>query len=431
MAQKGSFFHSEREETASLDELRALQSERLSRIFRHIYEKNTTQRARFREVGIGPEDIVGLEDLRKIPTMDKALMRANYPLGLSCVSKKDVLEMHMSSGSTGSPIVMPYTQADLDQWTLCMARCLRMAGAEPADAIQITPTFGLFNGGFGFYHGAEELGLFVLPTGAGNMRGQIRIAQDFGTRIIAGVVSYAIRLMEVLDSTGGALPDLEIGIFGAEVFSDAMKQRISEELGVEVYDIYGLTEVGGVGTGMDCPAHDGLHIWEDQYIVEINDPVTGEAMPDGEPGELVMTSLTREALPVLRFKTGDVTRVVSRERCACGRTHVRVAPITGRTDDMLVVKGVNFFPRDVEEALMEIPGVGMNYRIVIGDADGIKQVLVQVEAEPAVTEESVRRAVRNSVGISPKVELLARGQLPRDEEKRKRVVYMESHDTTH
>ena len=430
MSHKGSFFHSEREETASLDELRAIQSERLCRIFRHIYEKSTTQRARFREAGIRPEDIRGLDELRMLPTMDKALMRANYPLGLSCVGKKDVLEMHMSSGSTGAPVVMPYTEADLEQWTLCMARCLRMAGAEPADAIQITPAFGLFNGGFGFYHGAEELGLFVLPTGAGNTRGQLRIARDFGTRIIAGVVSYALRLMEVLETSGETLPDLEIGIFGAETFSDALKKRISEELGIEVFDIYGLTETGGVGTAMDCSAHDGLHIWEDQYIIEINDPETGEPMPDGQPGELVITSLTREALPVLRFKTGDITRVLSRERCACGRTHARIAPIMGRTDDMLVVKGANFFPRDVEEALMEIPGVGTNYQIVIGDSDGIKQVLVQVEAEPDVTEESVRRSVRNAVGISPKVELLARGQLPRGEDKRKRVVFQDATDTT-
>ena len=422
MAAKGRF-HSPREETASLDELRAMQSERLCTVVRHVYDKNTTQRARFREAGLAPEDIRGLDDLRKIPTMDKPVMRANYPLRLSCVSKKQILEMHMSSGSTGSPIVMPYTQADLEQWTMCMARCLRMAGAEPADVIQITPSFGLFNGGFGFYHGAEELGLFVLPTGSGNTQRQIRLAKDFGTRIITGVVSYGIRLMEVLADSGETLPDLEIGVFGAEAFSDSMKDRISEELGIEVFDIYGLTETGGVGTGMDCSAHDGIHIWEDQYIVEVNDPKTGEPVADGEYGELVVTALTREALPVLRFKTGDITRVVSRAECACGRTHVRIASITGRADDTLIVKGVNFFPRDLEEVLMAIPGVGANYQIIVEEKDGLTDLDVQVEADPEVTEEVVRKAIRDMLGFSQKVRMFPRGKLPRPEGKVNHVIF--------
>lgn len=426
-----SSFYNEVEETLPADELRRLQSERLRTIFRYVYDKNTTQRERYRNVGIAPEDINGLDDLRRIPTMSKADLRNTYPLGLSCVPKREIAEMHMSSGSTGTPVVMPYTQRDLDLWASCMARCLKMAGAEGADVIQITPSFGLFNGGFGFYHGAEALNLFVLPTGSGNTQRQIRLAQDFGSRIITGVVSYGIRLMEVLEELGETLPDLEVGIFGAEVFSDAMKKKIAEGLGIEVYDIYGVTETGGIGTGMECPAHEGLHIWEDHYLIEIVDPGTEDPLPDGTLGELVITALTREALPVVRFRTSDLTRVVSRERCACGRTHVRIAPITGRSDDMLIAKGVKFSPWEVEQALMEIDGVGVNYRIVIDESEGFADVCVDVEAEPDVTSTVIERHLRKALGVSLKAAVLSMGHLPREEGKAKHVFHRDAEGQLH
>jgi phenylacetate-CoA ligase len=320
---------------------------------------------------------------------------------------------------------MPYTQADIQQWATCMARCLRMAGAEPADTIQITPMFGLFNGGFGFYHGAELLDLFVLPTGAGNTQRQVRIAKDFGTRIIAGVVSYGIRLMEAIKEQGETLPDLEIGIFGAEPFSDALKNKLAEGLGVDIFDIYGTTETGGVGTlGMDCPAHQGIHVWEDHYIIEVIDPSTGEPVEDGADGELVATALTREALPAIRFRTGDITRVVSRERCECGRTHVRIAPIVGRADERLAIKGVTFFPRQIEEVLLETPGVGSNYQIVIEDADGLKEITVNVEMEHEKDKVQVVNHLRDRFGLSLKVEVFAPGKLSRPEgAKVQRVVH--------
>jgi len=330
----------------------------------------------------------------------------------------------MSSGSTGTPVVMPYTLADLDQWADCMARCLIMAGARAGDPIQITPSFGLFNGGFGFYHGARKAGLFVIPTGAGNTSRQIRLARDFKTRILAGVVSYGIRIMEVLEEEKGTLPDLKIGIFGAEIFSPSMKQKIRNGLGIEPFDIYGMTETGGVGTlGMDCEAHDGIHLWEDHYIVEVIDRETGKPVPDGEVGVLVITSLTREALPVIRFKTGDLTRVISREKCACGRTHVRLATITGRVDDMLIVKGVNFFPSQVEQALLSIPGVKNNYQIIIEDVNGVKDVRVNVEAEENVTGYMVEKVLKETLGFSPKGDVFKPGELPRQEGKAKRVFY--------
>jgi len=421
----------EQAETASQDELRSIQNQRLRAVVGRVYEKNETQRARFRAAGIEPGDIKGLDDLPGLPTMDKALFRDNYPLGLSCVDKQMIAEMHMSSGSTGVPVVMPYTQGDLNEWADCMARCLCMAGAQSTDVIQITPSFGLFNGGFGFYHGAEALGLFVLPTGAGNTRRQIRLATDLSTRIMTGVVSYGVRIMEVLQEEQEVLPDLEIGIFGGETFSDAMKKKLSEGLGAEIFDIYGMTETGGVGTlGMDCPAHDGLHVWEDKFLVELNDPETGAPVPDGQEGELVVTALSLEALPVIRLKTGDLTRVVSRERCACGRTHIRIAPIIGRTDDMLMVKGVNFFPSQVEHILMEMPGVGSNYQIIIEDIEGIKDIRINVEAESGVTGFAIEKHLKEALGFSPKGDVFPLGSLPRQQEGKSQHVFYKDTDGT-
>jgi phenylacetate-CoA ligase len=303
-----------------------------------------------------------------------------------------------------------------------MARCYVMAGARAGDPVQITPSFGLFNGGFGMYHGAQAAGLFVIPTGAGNTHRQLMLARDFKTRILTGVVSYGIRVMEVLAEQGDTLDHLEIGIFGAEIFSESMKRKISEGLGIEAFDIYGMTETGGVGTlGMDCPAHDGIHLWEDHYLAEVVDPKSGRPVADGEAGELVVTSLTREALPVLRFRTGDLTRVHSRERCACGRTHLRVAPILGRLDDMLIVKGVNFFPRQVEQVLMELPGVGSNYQIIIEEVDGVRDVRINVEAEEGVTGYVVEKALKEALGFSPKGDVFPIGALPRQEGKARRV----------
>jgi len=409
-------YHEKQLETFPLEKLRRLQSDRLRAVVRHVYEKNPVQRGRFEQAGVNPDEFRGLEDLCRLPMMGKKDFQQNYPLGLSCVPKQEIVQMHMSSGSTGAPIVMPYTQADIHQWATCMARCLRMAGAEPADTIQITPMFGLFNGGFGFYHGAELLDLFVLPTGAGNTLRQVRIAKDFGTRIIAGVVSYGIRLMEAVQEQGETLPDLEIGIFGAEPFSEAMKVKLAEGLGVDVFDIYGTTETGGVGTlGMDCPAHHGIHVWEDHYIVEVVDPATGEPVEEGAEGELVATALTREALPAIRFRTGDITRILSRDRCECGRTHVRIAPIKGRTDDRLAIKGVTFFPREIEEILMETPGVGSNYLIVIEDHDGLKEIAIEVEMENQQEITRVVNHLRDRFGLSFKVEAHPPGALAQPE----------------
>jgi phenylacetate-CoA ligase len=392
---------------------------------RWVWTQNDYYRNRYADAGLTQfPDFHGLEQLTELPTISKEDFRQTYPLGLCCVEKKQIREMHMSSGSTGTPVVMPYTETDLDQWAECMARCYVMAGAETGNPVQITPSFGLFNGGFGMYHGARKAGLFVIPTGSGNSERQIRLAKDLGTRIFGGVVSYAIRVLEVMREMNIELPEMKIGIFGAESFSEGMRKRIESELNIETFDIYGMTETGGVGTlGMDCAAHAGIHVWEDQYIVEIIDPVTGKPLPDGQQGEVVVTSLTRQALPVIRFRTGDLSKIVSREKCGCGRTHVRIAPIIGRTDDMLIVKGVNFFPKQVEHALLEIPGVLPHYQIVIEEVDGVRDVRINVEADETVTGYMVEKHLKERLGFSPKGDVFKPGELPRQEGKAQRVFY--------
>jgi phenylacetate-CoA ligase len=411
-------------ETMPLEQLRSLQDERLKAIAQHVYTNNPAIRAMFDKRGVKPQDIQSLQDIGKLPMMNKETFRVHYPMGMCCVPVNALAEMHMSSGSTGTPVVMPYTLADLAQWAECMARCYCMAGAQKGDTVQITPSFGLFNGGFGMYHGARAAGLFIIPASAGNTPRQIHLAKDFGTRILTGVVSYGIRVMEVMEEMKETLPQLKIGIFGAETFSESMKQKMKQGLGIEVFDIYGMTETGGVGTlGQDCSAHDGIHVWEDHYIIEILQPGTEKPAADGQEGELVITSLTRQALPVIRFRTGDLTHILSRDKCSCGRTHLRIAPITGRTDDMLIIKGVNFFPKQVEQALMQIPGVGSNYQIIIEDVNGVRDVTINVEAAPTVTGFVVEKVLKETLGFSPKGDVHPLGALPRQEGKAKRVFY--------
>ncbi len=417
------FFNKEAE-TASLDSIRKHQLEKLKQITNHVYSSNSAYKKMFDAKGVRPDDIKTLADIEKLPFTNKETFRESYPINLCCVDKSQLAEMHMSSGSTGTPVVMPYTLADIGQWADCMARCYYMAGAAKGDTVQITPSFGLFNGGFGMYHGARAAGLFIIPTGAGNTQRQIKLAKDFKTKVLTGVVSYGIRIMEVMTEMKEQLPDLKIGIFGAEIFTEPMKKKIESGLDIEAFDIYGMTETGGVGTlGMDCSAHDGIHVWEDHYYIEVLDKETNKPVEDGQFGELTITALTRQALPVIRFRTGDLSKIISRKKCACGRTHIRIAPITGRADDMLIVKGVNFFPRQVEQALMQIPGVGSNYQIIMEEIDGVQDVRINVEADSSVTGYTVEKVLKETLGFSPKGDVFPIGGLPRQEGKAQRVFY--------
>ncbi|MEN6357972.1 MAG: phenylacetate--CoA ligase [Armatimonadota bacterium] len=417
-------YWNEKAETMSRDELAAHQLTKLKETVKRAYDRSPFYKAKMDAAGIKPADIEMLEDIRNLPFIDKNDFRDQYPLGMLCVDKSELREMHMSSGSTGTPVVMAYNEHDLDQWGECMSRCYYMAGLVSGDTIQITPSFGLFNGGFGFYHGGRKSDMFIIPAGAGNTPRQIKLMNDFGVKALMSVVSYGIRIMEVLEDQKAEIPSLKIGIFGAETFSDKMREKIENGLGIEAFDIYGMTETGGVSTtGMDCQAHKGIHVWEDQYICEIVDPTTGKTVPDGEFGEVVFTSLNRQAIPIIRYKTGDLTRILTRQKCECGRTSLRLDRITGRRDDMLIVKGVNFFPKQVEQALMEIPGVCSNYQIIIEEKDGVKDVRINVEAEEGVTGFVVEKKLKEVLGFSPKGDVYKPGTLPRNEGKAVRVVY--------
>jgi phenylacetate-CoA ligase len=413
-------------ETLSRDEYASLQLAGLKKSLNRVWG-NEFYRERLKRGGVGsPEDVHSLDDLKRLPFFTKEDFREAYPLKMNCVDRSELMEFHMSSGSTGTPVVMAYTHGDLIQWAECMARCYAMAGLERGDALQIIPTFGLFNGGFGCYHGARKAHLFAIPASSGNTERQIRLMRDFNAKAFVSVVSYVPRIIEMLDGEKEGdrdIPSLRIGIFGSETFSDEMRRKIEKRLHIECFDIYGMTETGGIGTtGMDCRAHQGLHVWEDQYITEIIDPKTGEVLPDGEYGEVVFTSLTREAMPIIRYRTHDISRIVSREKCSCGRTSLRIDRITGRTDDMLIVKGVNFYPRQVEEALMEIPGVKDEYQIILEERGGMTDVTVNVEAEAGVTGHMVAKHLRERLGFLPKGNVFAVGELQRTEGKAKRVV---------
>jgi phenylacetate-CoA ligase len=422
-----SLFWNEEIEKKSQDEIYSFQIERLKWAIEWAYEKSEFHKKRIKDAGADPKGIDSLNDLIHLPFMSKGEFRDNYPLQMLCINRTKLREIHLSSGSTGMPVVMAYNEHDLDQWAECMARCYRMAGIEEGDTIQITPSFGLFNGGFGFYHGARKAGLFVIPTGAGNTPRQIKLMNDFYVKAVMGVVSYGIRIMEVLEETKQSIPTLKIGMFGAETFSDSMREKIENGLGIEAFDIYGMTETGGVGTtGMDCEAHNGIHVWEDQYILEIIDPEDKRPVADGEEGEVVFTSLNRESIPIIRFRTGDISRVVSRDRCECGRTYTRIDRVKGRIDDMLIIKGVNFYPRQIEQALMDIPGVRSHYQIIIEDTNGIKDLRVNVEAEEGITGYMVEKHLKEVLGFSPKGDVFRPGTLPRQEGKAKRVFFEEN-----
>lgn len=410
------------EETMSIDELRHLQNNRLKAVVKQVMSCNSYMRNCFETAGVVADDFRGIDDITRLPLMSKETFRQTYPLGLCCVDRNKIREVHLSSGSTGTPVVMPYTAADLNQWAKCMARCYTMAGGQPGDVVQITPSFGLFNGGFGMYHGARAADLFIVPTGSGNTERQIRMARDFNAKIITAVISYTVRIIEVMQKMSLDIPSLKVGIFGAEAVTEAMKNQIHSLLGIDVFNIYGMTETGGVGTlGMDCKFHNGIHVWEDDYYLEVIDPTSLAPVPDGQLGELVVTALNREALPVIRFRTGDLTRILSREKCECGRTHLRIDAISGRTDDMLIIKGVNFFPTQVEQALLEIPGVHPHYQIIIEDHKGVKDIHINVEADEGVTGFIVEKHLKERLGFSPKGDVFKPGSLPRQEGKAVRV----------
>src|SRR5438128_2249898 len=377
--------------------------------------------------GVRPEDIARVEDWRRLPFLTKEELRDAYPYGLACARPAGYRRIQMSSGTTGNPILNPYTASDVAQWGEVMARCYVAAGVGRDDVIQITPSFGLLTGGFGFHYGAEQLGAMVIPTGAGRTTLQLRLMRDLKTTVVAAIATYPLRLLEAAREERFDLASLSlrVGIFGSEMWSDELRARIEHELRIRTFDIIGMTETGGPGLGIDCAARAGIHVWEDHYHPEIVDPSTGAGVPDGTEGELVISTLTRAGLPLVRYRTHDLTRIVARARCDCGRTSLRLDRLRGRVDDMVIFKGVNFYPRQIEQVLLRQPGLSHEYQIVLDADGGGERMTVMIEAEPgcdAVVATRVRRELHDLLSLSPDLKLCRLGEIERAQGKAVRVV---------
>jgi phenylacetate-CoA ligase len=407
------------------EQLAELQIERLQATLRHIQAHNERYTQHLQR--LRADDIHSLDDLRQLPMMAKEDLRQAYPFGLACVPQSQFVRMQMSSGTTGTPIICPHTSNDVDQWSEIMARCLTAAGIGPEDVLQITPSFGLFNGGFGFHYGASRLQTMIIPIGAGRTQLQLQFMKDLGTTAVAAIASYPLRLMEVAAQEGFDFQQetrLRVGIFGAEIWSDEMRRRIEKVMGIQAYDIIGMTESAGVGMGIDCVDRSGIHVWEDHYLIEFIDPNGGEPVRDGEWGEMVVTTLTREGLPLIRFRTRDISKVISREPCACGRTSMRIERIACRNDEMLKVKGINFYPKQVESILFQRPDVGNDYLIEIDRVGGADRMTLHVETEhdtSSMLAQQIDEALYSLIGLHAEVLLLPIGGLPRPVGKAVRV----------
>ncbi|NPU84975.1 MAG: phenylacetate--CoA ligase [Syntrophaceae bacterium] len=420
-------------ETMDRGQLAALQSDRLRDTLKRAVQSYYYGKV-FTDTGIHPEDIRTLNDVRKIPFTTKDDLRENWPYGFLAVPKDELIRMHSSSGTTGRATVIFHTKSDVDAWTNLVARCMYMTGLRKSDVFQNMMTYGLFTGGLGFHYGAERVGALTIPAGAGNSKRQIQLMRDFDTTAVHIIPSYALHLYTVFEELG-LKPEkdtkVRMAFIGAEPHSEKMRKRIEEFYGFKAYNSYGLSEMNGPGVAFECPEQNGMHIWEDNFIVEIIDPVTLQPVPDGQEGELVMTTLLREGMPVLRYRTKDLTRILPGE-CPCGRTHRRIERITGRTDDMMILKGVNIFPIQIEKKLMEIPGVGRNFVILL-ERDGFNDLMhikVEVEREYFSGElrhlEALRRRIvdelKSDILITPKVDLVEPDSLPKTEGKAVRVI---------
>jgi len=421
-------------ETMPREALEAIQLRRLQSTLEKVYATVPFYRRKFQEVGITPADIKSLRDLRRLPFTYKQDLRDNYPYGMFAVPMDNVVRIHASSGTTGKPTVVGYTARDIVTWSELMARALAAGGASRGDIIHNAYGYGLFTGGLGIHYGAERLGASVIPISGGNTKRQIMIMKDFAPTILTCTPSYALHLAEVAREVGVDFKDLHFksGIFGAEPWSEQMREEIERKLNLNALDIYGLSEVIGPGVSIEClEAKKGLHIFEDHFIPEIIDPVTGENLPHGEKGELVFTSITKEAFPIIRYRTRDVTSL-NAEPCICGRTHIRMNRVSGRTDDMLIIRGVNVFPSQIESVLMETEGVEPHYQLVVDREDNLDILTVLVEVGELLFSDEVRRLqqlekaiaknIKEYLGVSAKVKLVEPKSIARSEGKAVRVI---------
>lgn len=415
------------------EDLKELQLERLQSTLKRVFFNVPFYRKVFQATGLEPGDIKSLGDLQKLPFTVKDDLRDNYPYGMFAVSMNEVVRIHSSSGTTGKPTVVGYTRNDIDIWSELMARALVCGGATRRDIIQNAYGYGLFTGGLGVHYGAERLGASVIPISGGNSRRQVMIMKDYGSTVLTCTPSYALHIAEVMAEMGVTPAELKLkhGIFGAEPWTENMRQEIEKRLGISAVDIYGLSEVIGPGVGIECREKDGLHIFGDHFIAEVIDPVTEQPLPPGQLGELVITTLTKEALPVIRYRTRDITRIMTAP-CSCGRTNIRLARFTGRTDDMLIIRGVNIFPSQVESVLLEMGGTEPHYLLIVTREGSLDFLEVKVEVSETLFSDKIRRLeelekrllheLESTLGISVKVTLVEPKSIQRSEGKAVRVI---------
>ncbi len=422
----------ETKECMSRDQIQTLQSARLVKMVNNVYHNVEFYRKKMQQMGLEPGDIQGIEDLSKLPYTTKDDLRDNYPFGLFAVPESEIVRVHASSGTTGKATVVGYTRRDIEMWSECVARVLTMGGVGRNDKVQISYGYGLFTGGLGVHYGAENVGAMVVPLSTGNTKKQLTLMEDFGVTTICCTPSYLMYLTEALEEEGkvGKIK-LKSAICGAEPWTDGMRNEIERRLGITAYDIYGLSEILGPGVAGDCEYHTGLHVYEDHFIPEIIDPKTLQPVAPGTVGELVFTPVTKEALPLFRYRTKDLTSI-SYDKCPCGRTMARLSRFQGRSDDMLIIRGVNVFPSQVEAALLEMGGVTPNYLLVVDRINNLDTLEVQVEADDSFNFDEIRelenmtkrieRTLEQALGVVAHVKLVEPKTLARSEGKAKRVI---------
>jgi len=426
-------------ETLPRREIRELQLKRLKETVKKLYENVPFYQNKFKELKIKPTDIKTLEDIRKLPLTTKDDLRNNSPFGMMITSLDNCIELHASSGTTGMPITVCYTPNDIDVWSEVMARCLSMSGLTKKDIFQNPIPYGTFTGAFGFHYGAQKVGALVIPSGMGQSERQLKLMDYYDTTFISGVASYAMRLSQVAQEIDVDLEKLKVrnGLFGAEMFTPGLKRRITNNWNMDVHDIYGLTEMCGPGVSTDCDQHDGLHLWEDHFLIEVLDPITLEPVEPEEEGEIVLTTLTKEGMPLLRYRTRDIAKIYDQEVCDCGRTHIKHTTIKGRSDDMIIIRGTNIYPGQIESVLMKNQEVGGNWRMVLDTKNDVDILTVEVESknqlskvESADLEESLKNDIKSVIIFKPRITVLSPNGIPQEGLKAKRVVDNRKKDWT-
>lgn len=422
----------QKEEVMPREEIEELQLKRLKSTVRNAYDNVPFYRQKLKESGVHPDDIKKREDVTKLPFTTKEDLRDNYPFGLFAVSPEELVRVHTSSGTSGKPKVVGYTRKDLENWVNMVARSLYMVGVRSRDVFQNMVSYALFTGGLGIHYGAELIGAMVVPSATGNTERQLQFIQDFGTTAIHATPSYALHIKEVAEKKGIRPEELgiNIGCFGAEPWSDSMRKRLEDAFGLEAYDSYGLSEMNGPGVAFECREQDGLHIWADQFFIEVVDE-QGDPVNEGERGELVLTPLTKEAMPLLRYRTGDLTYIMDSD-CPCGRTHPKMHRILGRADDMIIVRGINVFPSQIEHILMQVPEAGDSYQVVITRDGTMDEMKVRVEMKDELfsgeledfkrIQSKIQKELMKELGIRTYVDLVEKGTLERFKLKSKRVL---------